>query len=344
MSPKTTPIAPMTSGASPLRSERVASLSTADRAIRSRLDRSLVGTTGEADIELFELAIEVSPLEAGTFGHATHVALLLAQELLEVDPFERFSGFPQRQLEETRRELGSDRGRRKQSRIAQEPSHVLGCDLAVHGQREIRDHAVELIEVGGPVAGGERGNGARRERRLRALARRYLAPEAVDERRDVLATLAQRRKHNSARGQRCKQCRIEAAIGGEVSELLAAAAHQESVVPLQLRNQEGEALLLGARVRADLAAIEHAVARFLEKLQRARDEPRAALERDERRVGHVHGARGDVVPGTGLADDQDRPRGAHELLDRPFRLDHRSARAQLRQRNVARRVPGARLE
>src|SRR5215831_5779161 len=151
MSPKTTPIAPMRSGASRLRSERSESLSTpAERAIGFEdLQRCVVGSTREADVELLELAVKMGPLESGSLGHPAHVALLLAEQLLEVDSLERLSRLPQRKLEEARGELRRDGGRREERRVAEQAPDVLRRDFAVHREREIGDDAVQLVEVRG---------------------------------------------------------------------------------------------------------------------------------------------------------------------------------------------------
>src|SRR5215472_2022329 len=87
---------------------------------------ALVGPPRETDVQLLELAIQVRALESGALGDAAHVALLLAQQLLEVDALEGFARFAQRQFEEARGQLRRHRGRRHQRAISEEPPHVLG--------------------------------------------------------------------------------------------------------------------------------------------------------------------------------------------------------------------------
>src|SRR4029450_10992713 len=75
----------------------------------------VVPAARKADVQLLQLAIQVRAFEAGLVGHTAHVALLATEELLEVDPFERFARLAQRQIEEARGDLGCNRliGRRR---------------------------------------------------------------------------------------------------------------------------------------------------------------------------------------------------------------------------------------
>src|SRR6185295_1629707 len=142
--------------------------------------RVFLGTAGEPDVELLELAVEVRALEPGLLGDAAHVALLAAEELLEVDTLERLARLAQRQVEEARGDLGCDdvTGRR---RLAEQALHVLAADVAAQ-QPQVRDHRSEVIEVARPVRlreHGERLRLQRAEQRRRSLARRRLAPVAL---------------------------------------------------------------------------------------------------------------------------------------------------------------------
>src|SRR6266568_1001147 len=203
---------------------------------------------------------------------------------------------------------------------------------------------MQLIEIARPVGGRQRRDRTARERRLGALARGDLAPEPLDQRRYVVAPFAQWRQHHRAGRQHREQRGIEAPVDGEVTELFAAAAYDQRIVPFELRQQERQSLLLRPRIRTYFGAVEDAIAGLVEHLQRARNQSRASLQGDERRVGHVHGARCDVVPRARFADDQNRPRRAHQLLDRTLGFDHRGARPQRRKRDPARTLTRAGLE
>src|SRR5512142_3330844 len=125
MSPYTTPIAPITSGAMrSLRASPVAMTVVTSEKIgaRGRSDRAVVAAPRKADVELLELAIEVRAFEPGLFSHLAHVRLLTAQKLLEIDALECFARLAQRQLEKARGNLRGDRtiGR---NRFAEQPLH-----------------------------------------------------------------------------------------------------------------------------------------------------------------------------------------------------------------------------
>ena len=159
-------------------------------------------------------------------------------------------------------DLGRDRLRRLR-RLAEQALHVVRRDLAAH-QREVRDDVRQLVEVAGPVRAGERRERRRRQRReqrRRRVAARRLAPEALDQRRDVLPARAQRRQHHRADGELRQQRGVELAFRREVAERLGAGAHQRRLVLLELGQQERETLLLDLRVVADLGAVERALAR-----------------------------------------------------------------------------------
>src|SRR6185503_19574308 len=96
-----------------------------------RRGAAVVAAAREADVELLELAIKMRALEAGALGDLAHVALLASEKLLEVDPLERFARFPQRKLEEARRDLGCDDLVRRRG-LAEQPLHVIGGDLAAN--------------------------------------------------------------------------------------------------------------------------------------------------------------------------------------------------------------------
>src|SRR5689334_889275 len=91
---------------------------------RRRSQEGIFGTAREADVELLQLAVEMRALEAGLLGDLAHVALLAAEELLEVQPLERLARLAQGQLEEARGDLGRDRRRRRRG-FAEEALHVL---------------------------------------------------------------------------------------------------------------------------------------------------------------------------------------------------------------------------
>ena len=57
-------------------------------------------TPPEVQAKLFELAVKVRALQAGTVGNAGHVATLMFEVMLEVEAFERFTRFTQRLVEE----------------------------------------------------------------------------------------------------------------------------------------------------------------------------------------------------------------------------------------------------
>src|SRR5262249_46895847 len=143
MSPKTTPMAARTSGVIGRR-PACAATRPSFRGGEPCSACILVRPPRETDVELLELPVEVRPLQARALGHAAHVALLLAEQLLEIDALERLARFAQRQLEEARRELGRDGGRGEEGALAEEPPHVLSRDLAVDRQREVGDDAVQV--------------------------------------------------------------------------------------------------------------------------------------------------------------------------------------------------------
>src|SRR6185436_8755276 len=116
MSPYTTPIAPTISA--------IVRLLSGGAVLTSEL-RGVVDAAREPDVELLQLAVEVGALEPRPLRNLAHVALLAAQELLEVDALEGLARLAQRQLEKARRDLG--RGRRiGRRRLAQHALHVLG--------------------------------------------------------------------------------------------------------------------------------------------------------------------------------------------------------------------------
>ena len=97
-------------------------------------------------------------------------------------------------------------------------------------------------------------------------------------------------------------------------------------VLVELRQQEREPLLLGLRVLADLGAVEHAVARFLEQRQRIVGEPRAVRQHDERRSRRLQRARRDVVSGARLRRGS-APAGARRAAARAPARPRASARS-----------------
>src|SRR5688500_10899097 len=80
MSPNTMPIAPTTRGI--IGREPVAELA------KDRLNAAFVGAPGEPDVQLLQLPVQVRALEARFFGDPAHVALLAAEQLLEIDALE----------------------------------------------------------------------------------------------------------------------------------------------------------------------------------------------------------------------------------------------------------------
>src|SRR3954470_4091631 len=90
---------------------------------------AVVGAAREAYVELLQLAVQVGSLESRLFGDLAHVALLAAQQLLEIDALERFACFPQRELEKTRRDF---RGKHLVggSRFAKQPLDQIRGNLA----------------------------------------------------------------------------------------------------------------------------------------------------------------------------------------------------------------------
>ena len=121
----------------------------------------LVAAAREADVELLQLAVEVRALEPGLLRDAAHVALLAAEELLEIDALERLARLAQRQLEEARGDLRRDRLVRRGG-FAQQPLDVIGRDVAGAGvERQIRDDVLQMVEIAGPVRVGQRGQRAR---------------------------------------------------------------------------------------------------------------------------------------------------------------------------------------
>src|SRR5512144_1469028 len=117
----------MTSGAKRLRGCSAASAANAGAGCVSR--GAVIAPAGEADVQLLQLPIEVRALEPGALGDLAHVALLAAEELLEIDSLERFARLAQRKLEEARGDLRGD-GARGRRRLAEEPLHVLGGHVA----------------------------------------------------------------------------------------------------------------------------------------------------------------------------------------------------------------------
>ena len=234
-------------------------------------------------------------LEPGALGDTAHVALLLAEQLLEVDALECLARLAQRQLKKPRGQPGATAAGGRKRILAKKAPDVFGRDLAADGQREIGDDAVQVIEIPGPVRRSERSDRAAMQRGLRPLACRYLAPETLDQRRDILAPLAQWRQHHRPGGQRGQQRSVEASIGGKIGELLAARADQDRTVLLELRQEKREPFLLRPRVAADLAAQEQPFPRLFEQLQRVRGKPGATLQCDERRFGKMQRAGGHVV-------------------------------------------------
>jgi len=85
---------------------------------------AIVTPAGEADGKLLQLAVEMRALEPRPFRDAAHVALLATEQLLEIDALEGLARFPQRQLEETRRDLRRHRLIRRGG-LAQQSFHVL---------------------------------------------------------------------------------------------------------------------------------------------------------------------------------------------------------------------------
>src|SRR5258706_1568237 len=96
----------MTSGAMRfLDSAVTAKESMADRATSGG---AVLTAPRKADIELLQLAVEVGAFEPRLLGNLAHVALLAAEQLLEIDALERLARLAQRQLEEL---LGNFRGK-----------------------------------------------------------------------------------------------------------------------------------------------------------------------------------------------------------------------------------------
>src|SRR5438094_2889040 len=194
---------------------------------------------------MIELTVTMSPFATGTISDPDHVALLVAEKLLEISALESFARLSQGELEKASRHLGRQGACGRQRRLAQNSTDVLASDLTVDSQRKIRDDVVEMIEITGPVCGRQRGNRAGMQRCGGALARGDVSPETVDQRCDILTPLAQRWQHHRAGGKTCEQCRIEASIRGKIAELLAARADKNHVVLFQLREDEAQAFLFG---------------------------------------------------------------------------------------------------
>src|SRR5438552_16897336 len=108
-----------------------------------------VAASGKANVELLELAIKVRALEPRLFGDLAHVRLLAIQELLEINPLERFARFAQRQIEEPRGNLGCNRPILRDC-FAQQSFDVLDADIAAY-DLQVFDDAREMIEVAGPL-------------------------------------------------------------------------------------------------------------------------------------------------------------------------------------------------
>src|SRR5207244_1746194 len=116
MSPYTTPIAPMTSGAirlcvpaaalivgfGPAEEKAASDAVAAVAAVRSD-DPRVFAAAREADVELLQLAVQMRAFESRLVGSAAHVALLTAEQLLEIDALERFARLAKRSLEKARR-------------------------------------------------------------------------------------------------------------------------------------------------------------------------------------------------------------------------------------------------
>ena len=207
------------------------------------------------------------PLETRTFGDAAHVALLFAEQVLEVDSFEGLARLAQRQLEKPRRNFRRDRRSRRQRSLAEQTAHVLCGNLAFDREREIGHDVVQMVEISGPVRGRKRRHRGRLQSTDRSLTRRNVAPQPVDERGKILAPLSQRRKHDRSDRKTCEQPGIESPFRGEITQLLTAGTNQHGVVLFDLGQQKGEPFLLCLGIAADLRAVKRAIARFLEKRQ-----------------------------------------------------------------------------
>ena len=346
MSPKTTPMAPRTSGArAPAPGASRAAVAVAAR--RARVSRrAVLAAAREADVELLQLAVEVRALEPGLVGDAAHVALLAAEQLLEVDPLERLARLAQRQLEEARGDL-----RRDDAAFggAASPSRRLtwsGVMSPARRQREVDDDAVQVVEVAGPVRVGERGERGRLQRRQRARRspgwRSRAAPRCRARTARSAAGCPRAARAAAAASPRRRTAPTAAPasnlpFGREVAQRLGAGAHERDVGALELGQQEREPLLLGLRVLADLGAVE----------RRRRAPPRAApadCRRAARRSASVtqgasgssQRARRDVVTGARLAEDRIGRRAASSCSSARSASRTGAARPERGQRDAAR--------
>src|SRR4029078_2297019 len=117
--------------------------------------RAVVGAAREADVELLQFAVQVRTFETRFFRDLAHVALLAAEQLLEVDALERLARLAQRQLEETRRYFRREHLIRRCGR-AKQPLGEIGRDVAAQ-KLHVRDDALQMIEISRPVRVRQRG-------------------------------------------------------------------------------------------------------------------------------------------------------------------------------------------
>src|SRR5258708_7275210 len=101
-----------------------------------------------------------------------------------------------------------------------------------------------MVEISGPVSSRKRRHRGRVQPTDRSLTRRNVAPEPVDKRGKILASLPKRRKHDCADRKTCEQAGVEPPFRGEITQLLAAGTNQHGVVLFELGQQKRESSLL----------------------------------------------------------------------------------------------------
>ena len=207
-----------------------------------------------------------------------------------------------------------------------------------------------MVEIAGPVARSRAPSSAagvqrRQQRRLRVALRR-LAPEALDQRRDVLAPRAQRRQHHRARPTAAtSSAGIEPAFGREVAERLGARAHERDVV-LARASAAGRRAPSARPSNTGRSPRSRACRRALPRAARA-DWRRAARRWRARRtacrgVCSARAAMSCPVPGSPRI--RIGPARGEQLLERALRSRTARARAERRERDAARLLRRRHLE
>ena len=182
------------------------------------------------------------------------------------------------------------------------------------------------------------------QRGLRPLACRYLAPETLDQRRDILAPLAQWRQHHRPGGQRGQQRSVEASIGGKIGELLAARADQDRTVLLELRQEKARALSAPPASSRRSRCTESSPSRASSSsCSGFGGKPGATAAMRRTAFRERCSARAAMSwPAPGSPTMQDRPCCAQQLLDRPLGFDHGCAGAQRGERYAPRALADGR--